>query len=134
MGPDRTSGNAPAVTRAVRILGLLADTPRQVRKLTEISRELGLAKSSVSNLCVALEEGGLIRRAGGGYLLGRRTVELGGAFLTGFDQIREFYRVCEDSEVLRRQLVQIAMLDGARVLYLAVHVRAGAIPALGQCR
>jgi hypothetical protein len=48
-------------------------------------------------------------------------VELGGAFLTGFDQIREFYRVCEDSEVLRRQLVQIAMLDGARVLYLAVH-------------
>ncbi len=121
MGPDRTSGNAPAVTRAVRILGLLADTPRQVRTLTEISRELGLAKSSVSNLCVALEEGGLIRRAGGGYLLGRRTVELGGAFLTGFDQIREFYRVCEDSEVLRRQLVQIAMLDGAGVLYLAVH-------------
>ena len=88
MGPDRTSGNAPAVTRAVQILGLLADTPKQVRTLTEISRELGLAKSSVSNLCVALEEGGLIRRTGGGYLLGRRTVELGGAFLTGFDQIR----------------------------------------------
>lgn len=121
MGPDQTSGNAPAVTRAVRILGLLADTPRQVRTLTEISRELGVAKSSVSNLCVALEEGGLVRRSGGGYLLGRRTVELGGAFLNGFDQIREFYRVCEDSEVLRRQLVQIAMLDGARVLYLAVH-------------
>ena len=121
MGPDQTSGNAPAVTRAVRILDLLADAPRQVRTLTEISRELGVAKSSVSNLCVALEEGGLVRRSGGGYLLGRRTVELGGAFLNGFDQIREFYRVCEDSEVLRRQLVQIAMLDGARVLYLAVH-------------
>ena len=109
------------MTRAVDILGLLADTPKQVRTLTEISRELSLAKSSVANLCAALEKGGLIRRSGGGYLLGRRTVELGGAFLTGFDRIREFYRVCEDSEVLRRQLVQIAMLDGARVLYLAVH-------------
>jgi DNA-binding IclR family transcriptional regulator len=86
MGPDRTSGSAPAVTRAVHILGLLADTPTQVRTLTEISRELGVVKSSVSNLCVALEEGGLIRRTGGGYLLGRRTVELGGPFLTGFDR------------------------------------------------
>ena len=27
MGPDQTLGNAPAVTRAVRILGLLADAP-----------------------------------------------------------------------------------------------------------
>lgn len=121
MEPDRAPGNAPAVTRAVRILDLLAESPRQVRTLTEIARELGLAKSSVSNLCVALEEGGLVRRSGGGYLLGRRTVELGGAYLDGFDQIREFYRICEDSDVLRRQLVQIAMLDGARVLYLAVH-------------
>jgi DNA-binding IclR family transcriptional regulator len=119
--PERSPGNTPAVTRAIRILDLLAGARGQTRTLTEIARELGLAKSSVSNLCVALEEGGLVRRTGAGYLLGRRTVELGGAFLSGFDQIREFYRACEDSEVLRRQLVQIAMLDGARVLYLAVH-------------
>jgi DNA-binding IclR family transcriptional regulator len=119
--PDRSAGNTPAVTRAIRILDLLAEAPGQTRTLTEIARELGLAKSSVSNLCIALEEGGLIRRTTAGYLLGRRTVELGGAFLAGFDQIREFYRACEESDVLRRQLVQIAMLDGARVLYLAVH-------------
>jgi DNA-binding IclR family transcriptional regulator len=72
-------------------------------------------------MCAALEEGGLVRRTAAGYLLGRRTVELGSAYLSGFDQIREFYRVCEESPILRRQLVQIAMLDGARVLYLAVH-------------
>jgi DNA-binding IclR family transcriptional regulator len=119
--PDRSAGNTPAVTRAIRLLDLLAESPGQTRTLTEIARELGLAKSSVSNLCVALEDGRLIRRTTAGYLLGRRTVELGGAFLAGFDQIREFYRACEESDVLRRQLVQIAMLDGARVLYLAVH-------------
>jgi DNA-binding IclR family transcriptional regulator len=119
--PDRAAGNAPAVTRAIRVLDLLAAGRGRLRTLTEIARELGLPKSSVSNLCAALEEGGLLRRSAGGYLLGRRTVELGSAFLSGFDQVREFYRACEESDVLRHQLVQLVMLDGARVLYLAVH-------------
>src|SRR6476469_7635292 len=119
--PDRAAGNAPAVTRAIRVLDLLAAERGRMRTLTEIARELALPKSSVSNLCTALEEGGLVRRCGGGYLLGRRTVELGSAFLSGFDQVREFYRACEESDVLRHQLVQLVMLDGARVLYLAVH-------------
>ena len=118
---ERGTGNSPAVTRAIRILDLLAEARGAPRTLTEIARELGLAKSSVSNLCAALEEGGLVRRISAGYLLGRRTVDLGSAFLAGFNQIREFYRVCEESEVLRHQLVQIALLDGAQVLYLAVY-------------
>ncbi|MDY7542227.1 MULTISPECIES: IclR family transcriptional regulator [unclassified Cryobacterium] len=112
---------APAVLKAVRILDLLALSPGRARSLSDIARELGIAKSSTSNLCASLEEGGLIRRSGGGYLLGRRAVELGSAYLAGFDQIREFYRICEESEVLTTQLVQIAMLDGARVLYLAAY-------------
>ncbi|MBC7518245.1 MAG: IclR family transcriptional regulator [Microbacteriaceae bacterium] len=111
---------APAVVKALRILDLLATTPSRPKPLSDIARELGIAKSSTSNLCASLEDGGLIRRTEGGFLLGRRVVELGSAYLSGFDQIREFYRICEESEVLRRQLVQIAMLDGARVLYLAV--------------
>lgn len=116
---DRVSG-APAVTRSIRILDLLAEAGGQPRTLTDIARELGIAKSSTSNLCIALEEGGLIRRVGSGYLLGRRTVELGSLYLAGFDQMREFYRICEESPVLSRCLVQIGMLDGTRVLYLAV--------------
>ncbi len=56
-----------------------------------------------------------------GYSLGRRTVELGGSYLATFDQVREFYRVVADSEVLRNELVQIAVLDGVEALYLARH-------------
>lgn len=120
-GADRSAGTqAPAVARAVRILDLLAEANGQPKTLTDIARELGIAKSSTSNLCAALEEGALIRRSGAGYLLGRRTVELGSSYLAAFDQVREFYRICEDSPVLSRSLVQIAMLDGARALYLAV--------------
>ncbi|HEY5880757.1 MAG TPA: IclR family transcriptional regulator [Nakamurella sp.] len=118
--PDR-SGGSPAVTRAIRILDLLAEQHGRAINLSEIARALGLAKSSASNLCAALEEGGLIRPTAPGYLLARRTVELGSAYLSGFDEIREFYRACEESDVLCRQLVQVAMLDGARVLYLAVY-------------
>lgn len=112
---------APAVVKAVKILDLLAGSPGRAKALSDIARELGIAKSSTSNLCASLEDGGLVRRTEGGYLLGRRAVELGSAYLAGFDQIREFYRICEESPVLRHQLVQIAMLDGARVLYLAVY-------------
>ena len=116
---ERTA-SAPAVGRAVRILDFLAESRGQARSLSDIARELGIAKSSTSNLCAALEDGRLIRRAAGGYLLGRRTVELGSSYLSAFDQVREFYRICEESPVLSKLLVQIAMLDGPRVLYLAV--------------
>jgi len=119
--PEEKGALAPAVQKAIRILNLLAASPGRPKPLSDVARELGIAKSSTSNLCAALEEGGLIRRTASGFLLGRRTVELGSAYLAGFDQIREFYRICEESEVLHRQLVQIAMLDGVRVLYLAVY-------------
>lgn len=112
---------APAVIKAVRILDLLASAHGRPKPLSDIARELAIAKSSTSNLCASLEDGGLIRRTESGFLLGRRLVELGSAYLAGFDQIREFYRICEESPVLNRQLVQIAMLDGVRVLYLAVY-------------
>lgn len=117
--PDR--GAAPAVTRAIAILNFLADANGVPRSLTEIAVSLGIAKSSVSNFCQALEAGGLVQRQELGYTLGRHTVELGGAYLRSFNQVREFYRICSESKVLSRQLLQIAMLDGRDVLYLARH-------------
>jgi DNA-binding IclR family transcriptional regulator len=112
---------APAVTRAVAILDLLAEARGAVLSLSDIARALGIAKSSTSNLCAALEAGGLIRRSESGYALGRKTVELGGAYLRTFDQVREFYRVCALSRVLSRELLQLAVLDGREVIYLARH-------------
>lgn len=112
---------APAVTRSIKILGLLADAHGQPLALSDIARAIGAAKSSTSNLCVVLEEHGLIQRRDGGFILGRRTVELGGAYIASFDQVREFYRLCLESPTLGHELVQIAVLDGTEVLYLARH-------------
>ena len=114
-------GTAPAVTRALSILGLLADAHGVPMGLSDIGRALGIAKSSTSNICVALEEGGMIQRTGLGYMLGRRNVELGGAFLRSFDQVREFYKICSESPVLSHELLQLAVLDNTDVLYLARH-------------
>lgn len=117
--PDRDP--APAVTRALAILDLLAESAGQPRSLSELARALGAAKSSTLNVLNALESGRLVQRRDGGYSLGRRTVELGGAYLATFDQVREFYRLCAESPVLSHELVQIAILDGTEVLYLARH-------------
>ncbi len=110
---------APAVSRAIRLLGLLADG--RSMSLTELSTALGMAKSSTANICLALEAGRMIEREASGYRLGRRTAELGGAFAAQFNQVREFYGVCAASPVLRDELVQVAMLDEADTLYLARH-------------
>ena len=114
-------GTAPAVSRAVDILALLASSPKTAHTLSDIAREIGAAKSSTRNVCNALEAGGLIQRRDGGYQLGRRMAEFGGAYISSFDQVREFYRVCADSEVLSHELVQVAVLEGMDVLYLARH-------------
>src|SRR5699024_12564233 len=53
---------APAVTRSLRILGLLADSSGPALTLSDIARALGLAKSSTANLCLALEQGEMIQR------------------------------------------------------------------------
>lgn len=115
------SDPAPAVTRSIRILGLLADAHGRPLALSDIARSIGAAKSSTSNLCTVLEEHGLIQRRDSGFILGRRTVELGGAYIASFDQVREFYRLCLEAPLLSHELVQIAVLDGTEVLYLARH-------------
>jgi len=120
--PDRPQRDpAPAVTRALGILTLLADAEGKPLSLSEISRGLGLAKSSCANLCQALEDGGMIRRVSEGFALGRRNAELGGAFAVQFNQVREFFGLVAASPTLHNEVVQIAMLDGADALYLARH-------------
>ena len=112
---------APAVSRALRILTLLERADGVPLPLGDIARGIEAAKSSTFNLCQALEEGAMIVRANGGYLLGRRTVELGGAYIAQFNQMREFYTFCAEAELLRHEVVQIAMLHGTEAVYLARH-------------
>lgn len=89
--------------------------------LGELARGIGAAKSSTLNLCQALEEGDMIVRVPGGYRLGRHSLELGGAYVAGFNQIREFYDVCSSAPLLSHEVVQVAVLHDTEVVYLARH-------------
>ena len=112
---------APAVTRAAAILDLLASDPTDGLGISELARLLDLPKSSVSNICSALAEVGLIARTPSGYTLGRRLAELGGAYLAGIDQVRAFYAACEELEVASQETMQLGVLDGLEVIYIARH-------------
>lgn len=117
-GPARRS-LAPAVTRAAAILEVLARHPRRPLGPSELGRQVGAAKSSVANICNALVDAGLLRQVEGRYALGQRLVEYGEAYLAGVDLVEEFHEVClrlgEDLE----ETVQLAVLDGLDVVYLA---------------
>jgi IclR family transcriptional regulator, blcABC operon repressor len=112
---------APAVTRAVRILDALASDGQRAVPLSELSRRVGAPKSSVANICAALVDSGLVRRSDGGFSLGRRLAELGGAYLSSVDLVSEFHGAVERLPVASDETSQLAVLDGLEVTYLARH-------------
>ncbi len=112
---------APAVTRAARILELLAESGGEPVGPSELARRLGLPKSSIANICGALADAGLVRRIATGFALGRRLAELGGAYLASVDQVQEFYEASRRLPAGSEETVQFAVLDGLDVTYLARH-------------
>jgi IclR family transcriptional regulator, blcABC operon repressor len=123
--PEELTGEgeslAPAVTRAGAILDLLAENLGEPAGPSELARRLGLPKSSIANICNALADIGLVRRVGTGFALGRRLAELGGAYLASIDQVQEFYDACRLLPTAAVETVQLAILDGLEMTYLARH-------------
>jgi DNA-binding IclR family transcriptional regulator len=123
-GDDRAMDSeslAPAVTRAAGILHLLAENGGLPAGPSELARRLGLPKSSIANITSALADTGLLRRVGTGFALGRRLAELGGAYLATVDEVQEFYETCHELISASEETVQLAILDGAEMTYLARH-------------
>ncbi|GAA1489174.1 IclR family transcriptional regulator [Brachybacterium sacelli] len=112
---------SPAITRGLRILEVLESAAGNPQTLSDIARAVGIAKSSASNLCAALEKERMIQRVESGYRLGMRTAELGGAFALQFNQVREFFTLVEADPELSEHVVQIATRLEADAVYLARH-------------
>ena len=112
---------APAVTRAAAILDVLAEDGAVALGPSELARRLGLPKSSIANICGALADVGLVRRVGTGFALGRRLAELGGAYLVAVDMVQEFYEAARALPTASEETVQLAILDGLEMTYLARH-------------
>lgn len=112
---------APAVTRAAAILDALARMDGEAAGPSELARRLRLPKSSIANICVTLADTGLLRRVGTSFALGRRLAELGGAYLATVDEVQEFYEACPKLPAASEETIQLAILDGLDMTYLARH-------------
>jgi DNA-binding IclR family transcriptional regulator len=112
---------APAVTRAAAILDVLGADGAAAYGPSELARRLGLPKSSIANICATLADVGLLRRRGTGFALGRKLADLGGAYLAAMDLVQEFYEACRELPTGSDETVQLAVLDGLEMTYLARH-------------
>lgn len=117
----RTLSPAPAVTRSAALLEELARPGVGPLGLSDLARRLDLPKSSIANLCSALEEAGLIRRVEGRFSLGHKLVELASAYLSKVDLLREFHERARSLPIASQETLLFAVLDDLDVLYLARH-------------
>lgn len=110
----------PALDRAIALLALLDNAPQQAFPLAEIARRLAIPKSTAYNICNAMLGGQLLRRSQDGYQLGRRLVQLGSAYVSSVDIVREFYEVSRPAGADLGAMIQLAVLDeDLNAVYLA---------------
>jgi DNA-binding IclR family transcriptional regulator len=110
----------PALDRGMRVLHLLAESPQRAYSLSEIAQLLAIPKSTAFNICGALAEGQLLRRARDGFQLGRGLLELGSAYAASVNVVAEFYDACRAAPADLGAVIQLAVLDeDLQAVYLA---------------
>lgn len=109
----------PALERGKNILDLISRRPSQLR-LIDICRELELTKSSVFSQLNTLEQLGLVRKeVGDTYSLGPSLGILGGVYFSQFKMLETFHREAKPVAARIHETLQLGILDGTDVLYLA---------------
>ncbi len=116
---NNTGSTVQSVGRAVGILEMLADGAGELG-VTEVGRRLGVHKATASRLLSTLAGRGLVERnpATDKYRLGFGLIHLAGAALAGMDLIREARPILEDLTERTKETVNLAVLDGDRVLHI----------------
>ena len=116
---DSARALVPAVDRAMKILALMESQPDACFTVSELARLLGIPKSTTFNICGALTEGQLLRRARDGFKLGPRLVHLGSAYVASINIVREFYDVGRLAPLDLGAGIQLAALEDFDIVYLA---------------
>lgn len=114
-GPD---GGMQVITRAAAILGALSE-PDGGRSLAQLAARTGLPKTTVHRICTALEQVGYVQTdaASGRRELGPSLLRL--AFAGRRDLVALLRPSLESLSTELNETVDLAVLDGGRVLFLA---------------
>ncbi|MQA13333.1 MAG: helix-turn-helix domain-containing protein [Pseudonocardiaceae bacterium] len=118
--PDgREPGLLSSVRNAARVLKEFSGVDRELG-VTELSRRLGLGKSTVHRLLATLASERLLERGGtaGGYRLGLAIYELGAAVSTHVDLHEAALPALAALRQRTGETVHVAVLDGMEVVYV----------------
>jgi len=118
VGADGRRSQSTGVNATLRILDLMAS--RGVLSLADLSRELGIAKSTVHRICTILQERGWAVRDGDGrYALGVRALRLGSAS-ADLPIVAAFRTVAARFLTRHDETIALAVLDGDESLFIAL--------------
>jgi DNA-binding IclR family transcriptional regulator len=91
------------------LLAILAEPGVESMGPSDLARRLDLPKSTVANLCSALEQVGFVRRVDRRYELGYRLLELGAAYSDRIDIIQEFKEASTRLRWASEETIQLAI-------------------------
>lgn len=116
---DDKPNPTPALERGARILDLVARS-RSFPSLSEMSRELGIARSTVHALCQTLVQLDLlIRRGDQTYQLGPHVMRWSNAFIQQSDVATEFTTIWDRETELPGATITLSVFEGTEVIYIA---------------
>lgn len=121
-------GRSPAVRRAARVLTLLSGEASGLTA-SDLSRRLGVPKSSLGDLIGTLAEQRMVTRsADGRVLLGPAVGQIARGFTGGSALLDDFDAECARYSAIDDHVALVATLVGLDVTYLAVRGSTGPLP------
>lgn len=109
----------PALEKGNAILTLLVEEPSAL-KLIDLSKRLGINKSSMFSLLTTMEELQWVTKSEDGtYALGSKLGYWGTAFFKQYQLVSLFHKEALHTKHALNETVQLAVLEGNEVLYLA---------------
>lgn len=115
---DRRPSTSAGVKATLAVLDLLA--ARSPLSLSEISRELGLAKSTLHRICAVLvDRGWAVRDGDGRFSLGIRALRLGSSS-SELPIVTAFRTVAAEFLTHHDETIALAILDGGESLFVAL--------------
>jgi IclR family transcriptional regulator, KDG regulon repressor len=109
----------PAIEKAYNILNLISQSPGQLR-LIDLSMNSGINKSSLFSILNTLELlGCIVKEKGDTYTIGPTLGSLGAAYFRQFNILESFFIESEKSVQKIGENIQLGILEGGEVLYLA---------------
>jgi DNA-binding IclR family transcriptional regulator len=116
---DPKQNPSPALERGARILDLVARS-KSFPTLSDMSRELGIARSTVHALCHTLMQLDLlIRRGDQTFQLGPHVMRWSNAFMQQTDVAMEFASIWDRETELPGATITLSVLEGTEVVYIA---------------